>query len=373
MANLIIKTEKILSNIYKLHEYISNRSGEWTLIMKLLSGHTDTLERLLADPIIKDIHSVGDSRLSNLQRIKEINPEVRTMYIKPPPMQYAEEVVSCADISHNTSLRTIKALNREAKKQNKIHKVIIMLELGELREGVMRENLSDFYEKLFTLSNIEVIGIGSNLGCMFGVEPSYDKLVQLNLYKELLEAKFNKKIPLVSGGSSITLPYLGKKNIAESINHHRIGEAVFLGTSPYNNKKFRNLSTDAFEYHTFILELEKKEDQPDGVISDASVGHTTDESDEQSKEDYLNQETPKNYKAILDFGVLDVDVNEIEPKNKKIKFIGTTSDMSVYDIGPNLLTPNKRMYRVGSKVAFKPTYIGVARLMNSKFVEKVVV
>lgn len=95
-----------------------------------------------------------------------------------------------ADISLNTSLTTIQALNESAKKANKIHKIIIMVELGELREGVKITELVSFYEKVFNLSNIDVIGIGSNLGCMYGVEPNYDKLLQLSLYQDLIAAKF---------------------------------------------------------------------------------------------------------------------------------------------------------------------------------------
>ena len=66
-----------------------------------------------------------------------------------------------------------------------------MIELGELREGVNRENLMSFYEKVFDLPNIDVIGLGSNLGCMYGIEPNYDKLLQLSIYKELISARFN--------------------------------------------------------------------------------------------------------------------------------------------------------------------------------------
>ena len=116
------------------------------------------------------------------------------MYIKPPAVKYIKKIIKYADISFNTSLKTIKELNKEAKKQNKIHRVIIMLELGELREGVLGKDLIKFYQECFNLSNINVIGIGANLGCMYGIQPTYDKMIQLSLYKELLEAKFHKKI-----------------------------------------------------------------------------------------------------------------------------------------------------------------------------------
>jgi predicted amino acid racemase len=360
MAELVIKTNKILKNIKKMNSYLAQNNIKWTLVAKVLSGHRATLEKLLEDPEIKNLHSIGDSRLSNLKVIKKIRPDIVTMYIKPAAIQSVKNVVKYADISFNSSYSTLEALNEEAKKQGKIHRVVIMVEMGELREGVIRENIVDFYSRIFNLSNIQVIGLGTNLGCMYGVEPTYDKLIQLCLYEQLLETKFNKRLEIISGGSSITLPLISKKKIPKAVNHFRIGEAAFLGTSPLNNKKFRNLSTDTFEYDANIIEMEEKESNPDGVISDASIGHIQDPASNQKK----------TYRAILDFGILDVDVNEITPKDKNVEFIGTTSDMTVYSLGANINRSQRLKYKVGNKIAFKPNYMAVARLMNSKFINK---
>jgi predicted amino acid racemase len=237
-----------------------------------------------------------------------------------------------------------------------------MVELGELREGVLRENLEEFYEKVFELANIEVIGLGSNLGCMYGIEPTYDKLMQLTLYKMLLETKFNRKLPVISGGSSITLPLVENGRVPEGINHFRIGESAFFGTSPLDNETFKDLSSETFRFYGNIIELEEKEIVPDGVISDASIGHT-----EEFDEDLISETT---FKAIVDFGLLDVDTNELELLDPEIQYVGTTSDMTVLDLGKNLTKDKKKKYRVGDKVCFKPSYMAVARLLNSKFIEK---
>jgi predicted amino acid racemase len=47
--------------------------------------------------------------------------------------------VHYADVSFNTEIDTIKMLLRSPK-QNKTHKIIIMIEMGDLREGVMGKN-----------------------------------------------------------------------------------------------------------------------------------------------------------------------------------------------------------------------------------------
>ncbi len=362
MAELIIYKNEIKNNIKKLSSYFEKNNIEWSLVTKVFSGDIEFLNHILTDDVIENINSVGDSRLTSLRNLKKVNPEMRTIYIKPPALVYADEVVKYADISLNTEYKTIEALNTAAVKQNKIHKVIIMIELGELREGVNRESLVNFYAKVFNLSNIEVIGLGSNLGCMYGVEPTYDKLQQLVLYKELIEAKYKRKLKFVSGGSSITLPLIENNILPKGINHFRIGEAAFFGTSPLDNQKFNQLSTNTFEFRANIIELEEKAVVPDGIISDANIGHTA----EYNEED-INSNT---YKAILDFGMLDVDRKDIYTDDDDIKFVGITSDMTVIDVGDNKLKDGKKKYKVGDTISFKPNYMAVARLLNSKFIDK---
>jgi predicted amino acid racemase len=362
MAELVIHSEKIKDNIKYLSDYFESHDIEWSLITKVFSGDPTFLKTILTDDVIQKINSVGDSRLTSLRNLRKVNPDLRTIYIKPPAEIYADEVVTYADISLNSSLSTIKALNQAAKNQDKIHQIIIMIELGELREGVNREDIIGFYKSVFNLSNIEVIGIGSNLGCMYGIEPTYDKMLQLSLYKELISAKFKKDLKLISGGTSITLPLVENKVIPKDINHFRIGEAAFFGLSPLNNERFKSLHTETFEFYANIIELNEKNLVPDGVIGDANIGQTS-EFDESNL-------TKTSYKAILDFGLLDVDKEDIEAE-EPMTFVGVTSDMLVIDLGDNKTASGATRYKVGDRVKFKPNYMAVARLLNSKFIDKV--
>lgn len=365
MAELVVNTDKIISNIKSINSFLSEKNVQWSLIPKVLCGNEDVLSVILDKKVVKDIHSIGDSRISNLRAVKNVNKDLVTMYIKPPAIPLVPEIVEVADISLNTSIDTIKAIEDECIKQDKFHKVIIMIEMGELREGVMRDKVVEFYEYIFNLTRVEVIGIGTNLGCMYGIEPTYDKLIQLSLYKELIEAKFKKKMEVVSGGSSINLPMLNSGRIPKNINHLRIGEAVFFGTSPLDEKQFMDLHTDVFVYKGNIIEMEEKETIPDGVMTTGNIGHTGDMEAVGSADEIV-----KTHKAIVDFGILDVDFNDIAAKDDKLKFVGTTSDMTVYEI-PKF--KNKPTYNVGDTIDFSATYMGVAKLMNSKFIEKIIV
>ena len=358
MAILNIHTDKIIANIQVVDDLMKKHHKEWSLVVKVLGNNREILTAILEHSSVLSTHSIAVSQWKNLRLIKEINRNLTTMYIKPPVMNNADNVVRYADISFNSSFPTIQALNEAARKTHKRHRIIIMIELGELREGIRREGLMEFYQKVFKMDNIEVIGIGANLGCMIGVKPTFDKLLQLVLYEQLIEAVFERGLELISGASSIALPLLMRGKIPSGVNHFRIGEAVFLGTSPLNNEPFLNLHTDSFTFTGNIIELYKKPNTPDEVIS--SVG----EKGELEAKHHSNS----SYHAVMDFGELDVDADYLVPIDKEISYFGSSSDMTVYD-----LKENKSNYETGAVLQFRLKYMAVAILMASSSIDKKVI
>ena len=224
MAFITLNVKKLKENFDYLDNLFKNNSIKWSIVSKMLCGNKEYIIELLN----LGITQICDSRVSNLKIIKSIKPNIETIFIKPPAHRAISNIVKYADISLNTEIKTIQLLSEEAVRQNKIHKVIIMIELGELREGVMGDDFVQFYSEVFNLKNIEVVGLGANLSCLYGVLPNHDKLVQLSLYKQLIEAKFNKKIQYVSGGSSVTIPLIFQKLLPKGVNHFRVGETLFL-------------------------------------------------------------------------------------------------------------------------------------------------
>ena len=190
MAYIELYKDKLSHNYHFLDSLFASHAKDWGVVTKLLCGNKVFLKEVLD----LGAREILDSRISNLKAIKSVNPGVQTVYIKPPAKRVIKSLVKYADVSFNTEYETIRMISEEAQKQGMVHKIIIMVEMGDLREGVMGENLVDFYSRVFKLPNIEVIGLGTNLNCLSGVMPSHDKLIQLSLYKQLIEAKFQKKI-----------------------------------------------------------------------------------------------------------------------------------------------------------------------------------
>ncbi len=356
MAYIEFHTEKLKHNFEYLENLFESNNIKWAIVSKLLCGEKNYLKEI----IDLGIKKICDSRVTNLKVIKSISSDIETIYIKPPAKRSIKNIIRYADISFNTEYYTIKLLSEEALRQNKTHRIMIIIETGELREGVLAEDFIDFYEKVFELPNIEVIGIGTNLSCLYGVLPNKDKLIQLSLYKQLVEAKFNKNIPFVSGGSSVTIPLILNKTLPKGINHFRIGETLFLGNNVYKNSRYRNMKSDVFKLFTEIIEVSEKPMVPDGEMGTNVEGEAF-SFDE-------NNIGKTSCRAILDLGLLDVDREHIWPTDKSIKFAGVSSDMIVIDLGKN-----RKNYKVGDLVEFRLDYISILRLMSSRYIEKKIV
>jgi ornithine racemase len=353
MAFIELDKGKLKHNFDFLNNLFRHNNIEWGIVTKLLCGNRIYLEEV----IDLGIRQVCDSRVSNLKAIKNIDPGIETIYIKPPAKRAVGSVVKYSDISLNTELYTIKLLNEEAKKQNKTHKIIIMIEMGDLREGVMGEKLIDFYGRIFNLPNIEVAGIGTNLNCLYGIMPSQDKLIQLGLYKQLIEIKFNRKIPYVSGGSSVTIPLLVRGILPACVDHFRVGESLFFGKDLFTGKLIKGMKNGIFKLKAEIIELTEKPVVPVGQVGTNVSGERLEFDDKDAGK--------TSYRAILDIGLLDINVENMQLVDEKISISGASSDMIVVDVGAK-----KPTYRVGDLVEFRLDYMGALRIMNSNYIDK---
>jgi predicted amino acid racemase len=356
MAFIELDRQKLRSNYKQLDTHFAEKNIRWGVVSKMLCGNELYLKEILKlGP--KEVH---DSRISNLKIIKSLQPEVQTVYIKPPAKRSIAEVVKYADVSFNTEFYTIKLLSEEASKQGKTHRIIIMIELGDLREGVMGEAFVDFYRKVFQLPGIEVSGIGSNLNCLYGVMPSEDKFIQLSLYKELIKAYFDVDIPWITGGTSVVLPMLYQNKLPNSINHFRIGETLYFGANIEAQSTFEGMHDDVLKLRAEIIELTEKPMVPVGELAQNPSGETL-----KIDPALYGKTAPR---AIIDLGLLDISPEFLIPYDSNLKVAGASSDMLVLD-----LSETEKTYKVGDLVDFKLKYMGALGIMNSNYIEKCLV
>ena len=354
MNRVIIDLHALQHNLNRIGSWMRARGSSWTVVTKVLCGHQDTLQALR----LLGIQSMGDSRLMNLRAVRKTVPDVETWYLRLPQLSAAAEVVELSDASLNSEMRVIEALNREARSRKKVHRIIIMIELGDLREGILPGGLVEFYREVFGMSNIEVLGIGANLGCMAGSVPNVDQLMQLVLYRELLELKFETKLSLLSAGSSVVLPLVLSKELPQAINHFRIGESVFLGTDLVNGGTLEGLRDDVVVLESEIAEIKEK-----GLVP---LGETADTTPFEGMANGEYSPGQRGYRALVALGHLDTEVGGIKPLDERYRIAGASSDITVIN-----LDDNPENLQVGGKIRFRVDYAAFLRLMSSRYISKV--
>lgn len=357
MNKVVINIEGLRHNLAQIDRIVSLQGATWTVVTKALCGHSDTLKALR----FMGVKSIADSRLDNLRAVNQAAPGLEKWYLRLPHLSAVEDIVELADLSLNSEIRVIRALSNEALRQNKIHHIIIMVELGDLREGITPGSLTDFYRAVFEMPGIIVQGIGAQIGCLAGAAPNEDQVAQLGLYRELLELKYKKTLEFVSGGSSIFLPKLFEGGQYPSINHYRIGEALFLGTNLITGEKIPALRDDVITLEAEIAEIKEK-----------NLTASTDTVNSAPFENASNSEQPKpgerGARALVTVGNLDTSVEGLTPVVDEYQVAGGSSDITVVNLGSN---PNN--LAVGDTVTFKTNYAAFLGLMNDPYIRKEVV
>ena len=157
----------------------------------------------IAEALVKSgINILADSRIENIRRMRNSGVQAQFLLLRTPSLSQAKAVVKYADISLNSELSVVKRLSKFTVNNNTTHKIILMVELGDLREGLMPSDLEDTVRAVIEMDGIELVGIGTNLACLGGIKPDEEKMGYLSSIARDVEEKFGLTLEFVSGGNS---------------------------------------------------------------------------------------------------------------------------------------------------------------------------
>jgi len=312
--------------------------------------------------VVKALEAVGaemlaDSRLENLKAIRETGSKLPLMLLRIPTPSRLGEVVELADISLNSSLETIRGLSNAARKTGKRHQVIIMVDLGDLREGIWPDHVLEVVSGAANLPNIDVIGLGCNLACYGGVIPTTDKMQMLLDLQAKCSQITGLPLDVISGGNSANLPLLAAGGIPAGINQLRIGEAIQLGRNVLDRSPWPGTRQDTYRVVAEVVEMEVKPSVPIGSRGQDAFGGTPEFTDHGLRK-----------RAICNIGRQDVVVDNIEPVDTGMIVLGGSSDHLIVDVHEAA-----EPIHVGSEIAFYPGYSALLAASTSAYVQKVVV
>ena len=354
MVRLILDFAAIMSNVRAVDAMVRGHGARWTLATNALSGDP----RALAGLRCCGIRSVADTRVDHMEVLGGLESPPERWFMRLPHLGLAARIVENSDVSLVSEMATIAALDEAARQRGCRQPIILMVELGDLSEGIFSGDLLDFYREAENHHHISVLGLGGNLGFQAGVAPNVDRLNQLAMFRELIELKFKCRLPFVSAGTSAVLPLLAGKAVPAAINHFRVGESVFLGTDLVGGGVLPGLRTDAVTVEAPVVELKEK------TLFYSNAGSTILPFAGIESRNYSPGQ--RGLRAVVGIGQADTEADGLVPVEQGFTVLGAGSDLVVLDIAsrePNL--------KVGDTVSFRPGYRALMRLMASPYVEKI--
>jgi predicted amino acid racemase len=344
---LEIRLDRLRHNARSLVDQLGRRGVAVTGITKATLGSPEVARELLA----AGVSAIGDSRIENIERLRRAGVTATMVLIRSPMLSQVDRVVEHADVSLNTESMVIDALSAAAGDQGRTHGIVLMVELGDLREGVLPADVEALARRTLSLPNVVLRGIGTNLACQSGVAPDQRNMAELSALAESLESTFDLKLAIVSGGNSANLDWSLAGNDLGRVNDLRLGEAILLGCEPLRRRPLEGLRTDAFTLVAEVIESKLKPSKAWGEINQTAFG---------------SQEAPPDRgdraRSILAIGRQDVDPDGLAPP-AGITILGASSDHLVLDVGD---VPAA----VGSEVRFGINYGALLAAMTSPMVAK---
>ncbi len=345
---LRIDTAKYRHNVQTLQKLCHKHGLSMMAVTKVFCA-----DQRLVDIINElEVDYIADSRIMNLRRMKTDRKKV---LLRIPSLHEVDEVVLFADVSLNSEMKTIKALNKSAKYQDTVHDIILMVDIGDLREGVYyKESVMSMITDIQALRHINLKGIGTNLTCYGGVVPNQDTLKKLTDIVRLAKDTLGVTFDIISGGNSSHLHLLYKNASIDAVNNLRIGEALILGRETAFGKPLDDLYQDVVTLEADLIEMKQKPSIPEGDIGMDAFGKTP-----------VFEDFGLMQRGILALGKQDVDFHELIPEDTNVRLIGSSSDHIIADLS-NTSTP----YKLGDVLRFRLSYGSLLSLMTSRYVEK---
>lgn len=351
---LEINTKKVTENAKKLHDFCASKGVELVFATKGFSARPEVIRAAMAGGIT----SFADSRMKNIMAAKQAIPGLKYLLIRIPAILEAEEVVRWADWSLQSQIEVIRAVSEAALRQGKIHPIILMIDVGDLREGVFgREQLDEIVPQILACPGVKLVGLGTNVGCYGSVLPSVDNTAILVELRDYLNRTYGCSISVLSVGGTCALKLLEDGVMPAGINQLRVGEAILFGEDTTGNRFLEGYHHDAFLFKAQVVELRRKPSVPIGELGRDGKGDTPEYPDRGVR-----------LRAICAAGKQDVAWAALTPVLPGAKMIGASSDHLIVDV-----EDCGGQVQVGDWLEFRCGYMAVLDATTSAYVNIVVV
>jgi predicted amino acid racemase len=343
-----VDLNKLRHNTKTLVRLLKPRGIRVTGVTKAVCGHPAIAQAMLDGGAV----GLADARVSNVLRLRKAGITCPVTLIRTPMLSQAEEIVQLCETSYHTEMVVIAALAAAAIRKNTVHGIILMAEMGDMREGIMPNDLGPIAHKVVDMPGVALTGLGANFACLSGTVPDASKMADLSALATETEGVSAALFQTVSGGNSANLPWALGDHSSSRINDLRLGEAILLGVDPVSGDPIGGLHTDAFTLVAEVIETDTKPVGPPASFPDPALARLR---------LVPNSHSHESRRLILAIGHQDTDIAGLSmPVGYTL--VGATSDHLVTGSTLSTLT-------VGSEMRFQMNYSALMHSMAAPDIE----
>ena len=349
---IVADAEKIAANAAAVVGLCAAHDVEVIGVSKVVRGEPAIVEAMVSG----GVGVVGESRLDNIRRIRDAGISCEVMLLRLPALSEADDVVRLAEYSFNSEVEVVRALSRAALAAERHHGVLVIVESGDRREGIMPDDAAALCRLVLELPGLDLAGVATNLGCLCGVLSSAESQAAFARQVAELEDELGYRFPMVSAGNTADIQFLMNGQMPASFTHLRLGEAILFGIDTVRNIELPGTHLDTFTIYAEVIEVKDKPSTPDGeVATDAFMRVNT------------WPDLGVRRRAVLSMGELDVGVQFLRPSLAGSFIVGASSDHLVLDVTDAALPVS-----VGDEIEFVASYTAIAYGWSSCYADCVV-
>lgn len=351
-----VKRDAVLGNARKVVELCAQSGIDVWGVTKGMAGHPE-LANIYAEA---GCRGVADSRCRNLAGIKDAKCPLPRQLIRVAMPSELNDIPDAAMVSLQSEASTILALDEICASRGTTHEVLMMLDIGDLREGFWPRELPGLKDALAHLrGGVQITGVAANFACASGVLPSRDKMNELLTHRDTLQEVLGYELPTVSVGGTCCLKLLEDGLMPKGINQLRICEGIALGVDTAFMRDIPYLDRDTILITAEIVECKHKPSVPNGEIGLQAFGE---------KPIFVDRGIRK--RALLGIGRQDVNMDRLTPMNEGVHIITASSDHMIVDITEaDSMKPTEQCYHPGDTLSFRPLYPAMLAAATSAYVD----
>jgi len=349
---IVADCDKIRANAKAIVEMCAGHGISVAAVTKSVCGEPEIVRAILAG----GVEMIAESRVDNVRRIREAGIECPILMLRLPALSEVDDVIALSQYSLNSEPLVLRALSEAAVRQDRTHGVVVIIESGDRREGVMPEDAADVCRLVLDLPGLELAGVAASLNCLCGVMPTVENQRAFADLVESLERQLGLRFGIVSGGHTNNLQFAMRNEIPERVTQLRVGEGIIFGTDLVSGIQLPSPHRDTFKVYAEVIELKDKPSAPDGPIGPDAFMRTHEWPD-----------LGVRRRAILAMGEIDLDVSFLKPAHPGVTMVGASSDHTVVDV-----TDADPPLALGDEVEFDAEYTAIAVGWSSTCTTKIV-